>query len=133
MNKDIEKKIEQLNKNEAPDNNDYSLLLKKIDFDIDKDFLEFIKNHNGAEGNIGSNRYILFWNTEQLISLNPYYEDDTKCEELFFFGTDGSNLGYAFDKKNKKIVSIDFLDISQIQSDIIADTFLSFLNVLSNN
>ncbi|MEO4004175.1 SMI1/KNR4 family protein [Flavobacterium sp. CAU 1735] len=133
MKKNIEKEIELLNKNDAPDNAIYSALLKKIDFEIDKDFLEFIKMYDGAEGNIGNNNYISFWNTEQLITLNPYYEYNKDCEELFFFGTDGSNLGYAFEKKNGQIISIDFLDISQIQPDVIADTFELFLSELSNN
>jgi hypothetical protein len=133
MNKDIEKEIGQLNKNEALDIDACSALLNKIDFNIDKDFIEFIKTHNGAEGNIRKNNYILFWNVEQIVLLNPYYEDNKESEELFFFGTNGSNLGYAFNKRNGKIVSIDFLDISRIEPDVIADTFLSFLNVLAND
>ena len=115
MHKEIEKEMEQLNKNEAPDSIVYSALLQKINFNIDKGFIEFIKNHNGAEGNISENSYLILWNIEQLISLNPYYEDNKECEELFFFGTDGSNLGYAFDKKSGEVVSIDFLDISQMK------------------
>lgn len=133
MHKEIEKEMEQLNKNEAPDSIVYSALLQKINFNIDKGFIEFIKNHNGAEGNISENSYLILWNIEQLISLNPYYEDNKECEELFFFGTDGSNLGYAFDKKSGEVVSIDFLDISQIQPTVIANSFAAFLNALLNN
>ncbi len=133
MKKDIEKNIRLLDKNDAPCEKNYSNLLAKIDFNIDRDYLDFIKMCNGAEGFIGKNNYVLLWKAEQLIELNPYYEDNKETEELFFFGTDGSNLGYAFDKKSKKIISIDFLDISQVQPNVIADSFEAFLDKLSGN
>lgn len=133
MKKSIEKIIERLDRNVATDEVFYFALLKKINFSIDKEFLEFIKSYNGAEGFLGENNYIAFWNVEQLISLNPYYEDNKECEELFFFATDGSNIGYAFDKKNGYIIAIDFLDISRVKPDIVADTFEAFLDNLSNS
>lgn len=133
MNTDLKEILSKLNKNDEPSDMVYSSFLKKIDFDIDKDFVEFVKSYNGAEGVISENDYIILWNIDDIISLNPYYEGVKECEELFFIGTNGSNLGYAFDKKSGKIVSIDFLDISKDQPYVIADTFLSFLNILANN
>ena len=123
--------ISELNKNEPPDESAYSLFVESLDFVIDKDYASFLEDCNGAEGILGKSNYIVFWCIEDLVSLNPYYEDIKECEELFFFGSDGSNLGYAFKKSNGGIVSIDFLDISQVEAEYLSDNFFSFICLLS--
>lgn len=100
---------------------------RKIDFAIDLDYLDFIKKHDGSEGFLNENTFIQFWNIDDLIALNPYYEDVEKCGKLFFFGTDGSNLGFAFSKLDSTIVSIDFLEILDKDPDFVSKTFISFL------
>jgi hypothetical protein len=131
MKQIIIKLIETLDKNSQSSDEIYFELLAKINFQIDIDFLEFIKKHNGAEGYIGGDNFLLFWTIEQLIALNPYYEEVEECKKLFFFGTDGSNLGYAFEKETGKIISIDFLDISTVNPDFISDSFELFLEKIS--
>jgi hypothetical protein len=84
--------IQNLNTNSAPTDMAYLSLSKKIDFEIDDDYLDFIKRFNGAEGFLGQDSFVLFWNIDDLLALNPYYEDNEESEKLFFFGTDGSNL-----------------------------------------
>jgi hypothetical protein len=133
MKKKIIEILEQLHKLTLPDNVAYSALLQKIDFNIDKDFLEFIQTYNGVVGNIGENNYIHLWNAEEITKSNPYYEDSNDCKNIFFFGSDGASLGYAFDKKSGQIVSINFYDIDEIQPDAIAGSFESFLNKLSSD
>ncbi len=133
MKNTIEKQVKSLNKNIAPDDLVYSKLLESINFKIDIDFLEFIKKYNGAEGILGENNFILFWKIEQLIALNPYYKGVKECDGLLFFASNGSNLGYAFEKKSGWIVGIDFLDISFTQPEIMAQSFDLFLNKLVND
>lgn len=123
--------LENLNKKNAPNEEAFNALLKKIDFLTDKDYIDFIKKHNGAGGFLSSESYILLWNIEDLIALNPYYKDEPQCMNYFFFGSDGSELGYAFDKQNNGIVSIDFLEIGNIKPEYIASSFISFVNKLS--
>ena len=123
--------LDKLKKNDVPDKDSFHALLKKDDFGIDIDYLEFIKKHNGAEGFLSNDNYILLWNVQDLIALNPYYKDEPKCTNYFFFGSDGSNLGFAFDKKNKNIIAIDFIEIGITEPEFIATSFKLFINKLS--
>lgn len=127
MKNNLDARIQTLNINDAPPRESYLLLSKKIDFEIDQDFLDFIKRYDGAEGFLNSNEYILLWGINDLIALNPYYEDNEKSLRLFFFATDGSNFGYAFSKENGKVVGIDFLDLYDKEPTILAESFESFL------
>jgi hypothetical protein len=119
-----------LEKNKAPTEPLYSSLLKKIAFRMDKAFLEFFKNHNGAEGSVGENGFLLIWNINDLIALNPYYEGEAECERLFFFGSNGSDFGYALEKETGKVVGVCFLDIGQEQPEMMAESFETFLKGL---
>ena len=72
------------------------------------------------------------WALEDILALNPYYEDVKECENLFFFGSNGSNTGFAFNKIDGIIVSINFLDILDREPDFISKTFESFLVVMQS-
>lgn len=122
--------ISSLELNDAPTENAYNMLVQKIEFEIDLDFLSFIKSHDGASGNVGKEGYVDLWNIEDIIALNPYYADMPACKELLFFGSDGSNLGYAFDKSTSHIVAIDFLEIGKNSPTYIAESFKGFLMYL---
>lgn len=127
MKNSIQVYIDRLDLNDAPAEHGYNMLVQKIDFEIDPDFLAFIKSHDGASGNAGEEGYVHLWNIEDIIALNPYYEDVPVCKELFFFGSDGSNLGYAFDKVCGNIVAIDYLEIGIKSPTYAANSFKSFL------
>ncbi|UKB85368.1 hypothetical protein LF887_07010 [Chryseobacterium sp. MEBOG06] len=125
--------FDKLAKNEIPSQSLYEKLIKKNDFNIDKDYLDFISKYNGAEGAVNADAYLSFWDIENILSCNPYYEDVEECLNLFFFGTDGSNYGYAFDKNTGKIIGIDFLDIGNTSPNIFGNSFTDFLISFSNN
>lgn len=127
MKKIIEDIIAKLDKNPPPGESAYLSFMNKIDFKADEDFILFIKEYNGAEGFLNEDTFVLFWNIDDIIALNPYYVEIQDCDSLFFFGSDGSNLGYAFDKKKGNIVAIDFLEISERTPEIISENFESFL------
>jgi hypothetical protein len=119
--------VSQFEKNNKPELETLENLKRFIDFNIDLDFIELYSNHDGMEGNLNSGEFVLFWNISEIISLNPYFENVQICNELLFFGTDGSSLGYAFDKSNANIVSIDFYEIMEKKPIIIASSLLDFL------
>jgi hypothetical protein len=135
MKNNIDKIINSLNKNIAPNDNEYSALLSKIDFKIDSDFLEFIKKYNGAEGEIGDLNYINFWDVQTIINQNPYFKDEEEktSEKFFFFAGDGGDYGYAFNKDDGTIIGINYLDIGYEPPKIIAKSFKEFLDKLSKS
>jgi len=133
MKENIDNLISRLNRNDAPTERDYTNFLQKIDFVIDSGFKDFIRSYDGAEGEINGEDFIILWNIEDLLALNPYYKGIDECKNLFFFGTDGSNLGFAFDKKTGFVVSIDFLEIAQKEPNKMASSFGEFLERFLKN
>ncbi len=112
--KDITKLISKFRKNSKPELETLQNLNKKLDFKIDEAFIDFYKNYDGMEGDLmNSDEYIMFWKIDEIISLNPYFDNVTICNELLFFGTNGSSLGYAIDKKKSNFVAIDFYEIME--------------------
>lgn len=109
MNQAILDIIKPLDKEPTPDDALYQLLLEKIDFDIDPDFLAFIKLHDGAIGFTTSGEYLDLWSIENILKLNPYYDEFEESNSYFFFGSNGSISGYAFDKGNGNVLSVDFI------------------------
>ena len=122
--------MEKLRCKAAPIEADYERFLVKIDFEIDKEFLEWTRTYGEAAGFVSPDRFLQFWSIDDMVVLNPYYEDIKECESLFFFASNGSNLGYAFDKTNGKIVSIDFLDIGDVEPTASGESFTDFLRLL---
>jgi hypothetical protein len=125
--------MESLSKIGSPTSQEITTLLNKIDFKIDLDYLDFIKNYNGGEGFLNKNNFVQFWNINQLIEFNPYYLDEPYCKNLFFFATDGSNLGYAFNKIENEILGFDLLEISENGKTIISKSFVEFLYIFSDS
>lgn len=108
MKKIIEDIIAKLDKNPPPGESAYLYFMNKIDFKADEDFILFIKEYNGAEGFLNEDTFVLFWNIDDIIALNPYYVEIQDCDSLFFFGNNGSNLGYAFDIKKEILLQLIF-------------------------
>jgi hypothetical protein len=105
-------------------------LMKKIDFKIDAEYLAFIQSADGGEGNIGEN-YLILYTTEELTSMNPYYEDEDYAEKIFVIGSDGGDTAYAIKKDNSQFVSVPFLDMKESESKDFGKTFSDFLNNLN--
>src|SRR2546427_11050889 len=78
--------------------------LVHLDFANDPDFIDLVLHCDGAEGFVTPDKFILFWSITDLVNLNPYYPDIEASRDLFFFGSDGANYGYAFDKQDNAIV-----------------------------
>jgi len=127
----IIKLLEDSNEQNKPDESLIQALLEKIDFPIDPDYWNFIENHDGGQLFFDNNEYLGLWTVEEVIQLNPYFEGDPEMDNYFFFGSDGSNTGYAFDKRNGGVVSIDYIEWGEVEPKNIGDSFKSFINELS--
>lgn len=103
--------LTQLKTNPAPSDESFQRFLVGLDFPADQDFLTLYKSSNGASGFISPSAYILFWSMEEILELNPYYEDEEFCKHAVFFGSDGSNCGYGILKTNLEYFKVDFLEM----------------------
>lgn len=131
----IDELLGKITKNNKPNEDEISLLMNKIDFNIDQDYLNFIKLHDGAEGFIGESSYILLWGVGDLLSLNPYYEeaiDDGYSGSVFLFGSNGGDTAYGIKKAGGIFFEAPFIGMSNDTSILRGNNFTEFLSFLSN-
>ncbi|MBK4994608.1 SMI1/KNR4 family protein [Pseudomonas sp. S37] len=81
---------------------------------LPKDYVEFLKAHNGGEGFIGDN-YIIFWQAEELADFNREYEVATYAPGILLFASDGGGEGFGFDTEDAAmpIVRIPFIGMDR--------------------
>ncbi len=124
---DIDSFSGRIKKNNPPGEDLLSTLIEKIDFAIDKQFLFLMRRYNGVSGCMNEGKYFIIWSIEDILKINPYYDFIEQCKNLFFFGSDGSGIVYAFNKTNRLIVSMRYSGIGAEDPKIIASSFDKFL------
>lgn len=77
---------------------------------LPRDYLDFLRQHNGGEGFIGDN-YIVFWKAEELADFNREYEVGKYAPGILLFGSNGGGEGYGFDTRSAAmpIVMVPFI------------------------
>src|SRR5690349_2331702 len=66
---------------------------------LPRDYLDFLRQHNGGEGFVGDN-YVVFWRAEELADFNREYEVEKYAPGIIMFGSDGGGEGYGFDTQS---------------------------------
>lgn len=96
---------------------------------LPEDYKSFLLQHNGGEGEVGEEQYLVLWKIEELLMFNEGYSVDTFTPGLFLFGSDGSNMAYAFDlrKDVPTVVEIPFDSIDIEDAWDSSCTFLEFI------
>lgn len=107
-------------------------LLDKIDFKIDNEYLNYILSKNGSEGFLGKN-YLSLYGIDDLIALNPYYEGEDFCNEIFVIGSNGADNAFAIKKQNTEFIVVPFLGMDGDSAKTLGGTFNEFLNYLYSN
>jgi hypothetical protein len=105
-------------------------LVSRIDFDIDKNYLNYILDTNGGEGFLGQS-YVLLYEVNDLLALNPYYEDHDFCNRIFVIGSNGGDCAYAIKKETSEFLALPFLDMNEEACQFIGKNFNEFLGSLS--
>ena len=103
----------------------------KLGIKLPDQYISFMMDSNGAEGNIGSS-YLAIWTTEQIVQLNKEYEVSDFTPGLVYFGSDGGEMAYAFDNRLEKITIVEFpfesISIEDVK--LCGTTFTGFLKHL---
>jgi len=105
----MEKYVNLLEKNTPVEAKVLEEFLAQIDFNPPADYINFIKQHNGAEGKIGNQQYLKLWRIEELIDLNKDYEVELYAPDHFIFGSNLGGTAYAFNKQSPSIVSFEVI------------------------
>ena len=107
---------------------------QQLDFKLPSDYIEVMKEFNGGEGEVGENSWLLMYPLEDLVSVNQDYSLlMNKVPNLFLFGKDAADSGYAFDKRKQTYHSFGLM--SDFETDPIifcGNTFYEFIEYLYN-
>ena len=57
----------------------------KLKIKFPEQYKKFLLSHNGAEGSIGENSYLVIWSIEDIISLNEEYGVFEFTPEILYF------------------------------------------------
>lgn len=107
----------------------------KLKIIFPKEYIGFMLESNGAEGQVGSNSYLRVWSTEQIVPFNDGYAVNEFTPGLIYFGTDGGGMAYAFDVRTvtTSIVEFPFESIKIEDANFCGNTFNEFLEYLYNS
>lgn len=91
---------------------------------LPKDYVAFLKEHNGGEGFIGDN-YIIFWKAEELADFNREYEVEKYAPGIILFASSGGGEGYGFDTRSTTmpIVRVPFIGMAREYAELVANDF----------
>lgn len=108
---------------------------QKLGVKFPKEYREFILQTNGAEGGIGDYGYLVVWPVDVIAQYNEDYEVEKYNTGLVYFGSDGGDIAFAFDKRDETmpIVLLPFTSIELEEIEEYGDTFDEFINNLYND
>lgn len=114
-------------------NEEHLVSLKlNLDFDIPEDYIEIMGEHDGGEGEIGTSSWLQLFPLEELLSVNEDYNLlMEQIPDLFLFGKDAADTGYAFHKFDKTFHSFGLMSNFETDHiDFCGNNFLQFLEHL---
>jgi hypothetical protein len=94
-----------------------------------RDYVDFLSRHDGAEGFVGADRYIVLWSDLQLRELNDAYRVADFAPGVLLIGTDGGDTGFGIDEATGHYVSVPMIGMSR---ETLNDEGASFEEFLEN-
>lgn len=99
---------------------------------VPDDYLNFLREHNGGEGFIGT-KYLIFWKAEELVDFNRQYEVEEYAPGILLFGSSGGGEGYGFDTQaaSVPIVRVPFIGMDRDSAEPVAKNLAELFAVLA--
>ncbi|HUW28640.1 MAG TPA: SMI1/KNR4 family protein [Sulfuriferula sp.] len=100
---------------------------------LPKDYVDFLRKSNGAEGFVG-NSYLILFAAEAIEPINQAAAVDRFAPGLIIFGSDGGGKSYAFDTRQEEVTIVEFfdMDIGDEEPVFCAKSLTEFLKYLSD-
>jgi len=95
-------------------------------------YRDFLRLHNGGEGFIGPDRYVILWRAEQLQELNAGYSVGEFLPGVLLIGTDGGDTAYGIDD-NSQYVSVPIVGMALDEVQVIGSSLEQFLQRIADS
>lgn len=132
MEEAIKKLVRRLHLNPGAREDVINSLVRSLHISLPKQYVDFMRFSNGAEGEIGASNYLVIWPAEEVVELNEGYAVSEFAPGLVLFGGDGGDTGYAFDVRFNEMPIVKLplvgMDIKLIEP--LGENFKEFLEAL---
>lgn len=97
------------------------------------DYVQFLLRHNGGEGFVGEDSYLILWRVEELEPFNREYQVKDYCPGLLFIGSSGGGEAYGFDTRTSpwNIVQVPFIGMENLLAEPLGSSFEEFIGTLA--
>ena len=97
------------------------------DIPLPQEYLDFMNDCNGGEGNLGKNAYIQIYPLEELDEVNRDYEIQEYLPGYFVWGTDLGGMLFGYSRKTGMYSTVDCVSLSENDLMYEEPTLLAFL------
>ena len=106
--------------------------VQALGVELPHDYLEFIKQHNGAEGFVGDHSYLQLWPVQTIAPRNAAYCVARFAPGLIIIGANGGEMAYAYDTRDPAmpIIEVPFIPMELEQVSHCAGDLGFFLKYL---
>ena len=120
----IDEMFKEFEFNDKPDT-----IIKSVNgLELPDDYLAFMSEHDGGEGNLGEYNYGCFYRLEELKEINDEYEVRENWPGYVVIGSDMSGQLWAYCPESKIYCQIDSGNTDEDTYYTISDSFEEFLN-----
>ena len=88
-------------------------ILKINDVTLPKQYIDFMKQHNGGEGDIGESWFVLY-KLEELQQINDDFKVKECLPEHIIIGSNGGGEFYGIDKNGNYFNVPEFMDVDDV-------------------
>lgn len=96
MNDNVIEKIKAMKINKPLKEKQIVKAQSELNMKFPEEYEDFLLKFNGAEGKIGKYSYLELWNLDKVIDMNKEESVKEFTPNFLYFGSDGSDLAYAF-------------------------------------
>jgi hypothetical protein len=121
----------QFNSNSPLPSEEIDQIMASLNTVLPADYIQFIRQYNGGEGEVGK-AYLILWKFDEIAESNKDYLTDEFAPGYLIFGSDGGGAAYAFERSSGEIVEFAFIGMTMDDEPIpLGNSFVMFLKRLS--
>jgi hypothetical protein len=109
-------------------------IMSEIGYRLPDDYLDFMQETNGYNGEVGAKGYVCIWSAEEIVPTNRANNCHEFIPGLVLFASNEGSEYYAFDMRvsPSKVVMIPMIPLELKEAKEVGSSFIEFLRRLAN-
>ncbi|WP_158286609.1 SMI1/KNR4 family protein [Chitinophaga sp. S165] len=131
MDRDITHLTSEMDKNPPADPKTLINIITRLGFNFAPDYIDFMSEHNGAEGAVLEGEWLRLIPIEELEVYNQDYEVSEYLPNIFFIGSNCGGDAFGIRKAEGTFIQVPFVDMEEEAIWEHGNTFKDFLTSIS--